>query len=167
MIRGFIFGKDDGTEEILMAKQKEKITKVTYELENKRRKSKFDNLVEIRNLDGAIHIDNNRKLDKKNTKQRLSVFSMILKEYHDKKMKALKEKLKKMTEKLKQFNKEEYVDMSDRPEDINRFNLEKVINYVNIVSLKNDKNDIDTASIEVGTKFYDECLNHEFNVMRS
>ena len=73
---------------------------------------------------------------------------MILKEYHDKKMKVLKEKLKKMTEKLKQFNKEEYVDMSDRPEDIN-------------------KNDIDTASIEVGTKFYDECLNHEFNVMRS
>ena len=96
-----------------MAKQKEKITKVTYELENKRRKSKFDNLVEIHNLDVAIHIDNNRKLDKK--------------------MKVLKEKLKKMTEKLKQFNKEEYVDMSDRPEDINRFNLEKVINYVNIV----------------------------------
>ena len=92
---------------------------------------------------------------------------MILKGYHDKKMKVLKEKLKKMTEKLKQFNKEEYVDMSERPEDINRFNLEKVINYVNIVSLKNDKNDIDTASIEVGTKFYDECLNHEFNVMRS
>ena len=48
-----------------MAKQKEKITKVTYELENKRRKSKFDNLVEIHNLDVAIHIDNNRKLDKK------------------------------------------------------------------------------------------------------
>ena len=65
MIRGFIFGKDDGTEEISMEKQKEKITKVTYELENKRRKSKFDNLVEIHNLDGAIHIDNNRKLDKK------------------------------------------------------------------------------------------------------
>lgn len=65
LIRGFIFGKDDGTEEISMAKQKEKITKVTYELENKRRKSKFDNLVEIHNLDGAIHIDNNRKLDKK------------------------------------------------------------------------------------------------------
>ena len=71
-----------------------------------------------------------------------------------------------MSDQLLEFNKTDYVDLSNRPNEVNRKNLHKVIDFLKIVKLKQESNDAETDKIVINDKFFDDCLKHEFEAMK-
>ena len=82
-------------------------------------------------------------------------------------MNYLKDKLERMTQRLIELEKTNYVDISNRPNEINRDNLSRVIKLLKIVKLKKDHNDLDNLEIILNDQFFDECLEHDFEVMKT
>ena len=164
LIRGFHFNSENAAEAKKLTKEKERITQATYQNEYKMKKKRFDVLTERYNLE---HEPEKKKIrSRKTTQKRLSIFSQLIQEHHKKQKSILKEKLTKMSDQLLEFNKTDYVDLSNRPNEVNRKNLHKVIDFLKIVKLKQESNDAETDKIVINDKFFDDCLKHEFEAMK-
>ena len=165
LIRGFHFNSENAAEAKKLTKEKERITQATYQNEYKMKKKRFDVLTERYNLE---HEPEKKKIrSRKTTQKRLSIFSQLIQEHHKKQKSILKEKLTKMSDQLLEFNKTDYVDLSNRPNEVNRKNLHKVIDFLKIVKLKQESNDAETDKIVINDKFFDDCLKHEFEAMKT
>lgn len=165
LIRGFIFMKENGMEAKEIAKQKELVSKVTEEIKKKRKKKEIEKYIQNNTLESKPVTKKVRS--RKTTQQRLSMFSMLIQEHQKRKMNYLKDKLERMTQRLIELEKTNYVDISNRPNKINRDNLSRVIKLLKIVKLKKDHNDLDNLEIILNDQFFDECLEHEFEVMKT
>ena len=164
LIRGFHFNSENAAEAKKLTKEKERITQATYQNEYKMKKKRFDVLTERYNLE---HEPEKKKIrSRKTTQKRLSIFSQLIQEHNKKKKSILKETLTKMSDQLLEFNKTDYVDLSNRPNEVNRKNLHKVIDFLKIVKLKQESNDAETDKIVINDKFFDDCLKHEFEAMK-
>ena len=164
LIRGFHFNSENAAEAKKLTKEKERITQATYQNEYKMKKKRFDVLTERYNLE---HEPEKKKIrSRKTTQKRLSIFSQLIQEHNKKQKSILKEKLTKMSDQLLEFNKTDYVDLSNRPNEVNRKNLHKVIDFLKIVKLKQESNDAETDKIVINDKFFDDCLKHEFEAMK-
>ena len=165
LIRGFHFNSENAAEAKKLAKEKERITQATYQNEYKMKKHRFDVLTERYNLE---HEPEKKKIrSRKTTQKRLSIFSQLIQEHNQKQKSILKEKLNKMSDQLLEFNKTDYVDLSNRPNEVNRKNLHKVIDFLKIVKLKQENNDSESDKIIINDKFFDDCLKHEFEAMKT
>lgn len=165
LIRGFIFVKENGIEAKELTKQKELISNVTEQIKKKRKKKEIERYIQTNNLE--INPITPKIRTRKTTQQRLSMFSMLIQEHQKRKMNYLKDKLEKMTQKLIELEKTNYVDISNGPNEINRDNLSRVIKLLKIVKLKKDNSDLDNLEIILDNQFFDECLEHEFEVMKT
>ena len=165
LIRGFHFNSEDVKEAKMLTKEKEIISQKTYQNEYKMKKRRFDVLTERYNLD---HEPEKKKIrSRKTTQKRLSIFSQLIQEHKKKQNSILKEKLDKMSDQLLEFNKTDYVDLTNRPNEVNRKNLNKVIDFLKIIKLKQENNDSETDKIVINDKFFDNCLKHEFEAMKT
>ena len=165
LIRGFSFMKENGMEAKEIAKQKELVSKVTEEIKKKRKKKEMEKYLQNNNFESKPVTKKVRS--RKTTQQRLSMFSMLIQEHQKRKMNYLKDKLERMTQRLIELEKTNYVDISNRPKEINRDNLSRVIKLLKIVKLKKDHNDLDNLEIILNDQFFDECLEHDFEVMKT
>lgn len=165
LIRGFSFMKENGMEAKEIAKQKELVSKVTEEIKKKRKKKEIEKYIQNNNFESKPVTKKVRS--RKTTQQRLSMFSMLIQEHQKRKMNYLKDKLERMTQRLIELEKTNYVDISNRPNEINRDNLSRVIKLLKIVKLKKDHNDLDNLEIILNDQFFDECLEHDFEVMKT
>lgn len=165
LIRGFIFVKENGIEAKELTKQKELVSKVTEQIKKKRKKKEIEKCIQTNNLE--INPITPKIRIRKTTQQRLSMFSMLIKEHQKRKMNYLKDKLEKMTQKLIELEKTNYVDISSGANEVNRDNLSRVIKLLKIVKLKRDNSDLDNLEVILDDQFFDECLEHEFEVMKT